>query len=90
MERAGIVLEGTERQQWSFVPFVSVGPLQFGMGRDQVVAALDGDLPSAEVIGKWAVFHLSAGHGQALATYFSASGNLACVAIEARQGPRSP
>ncbi|MFD5032116.1 hypothetical protein ACFWM0_17125 [Streptomyces sp. NPDC058405] len=53
-----------------------------------MVAALDGDLPSAEVIGKWAVFHLSAGHGQALTTYFSASGNLACVAIEARQGPQ--
>jgi hypothetical protein len=30
-----------ERLQWTFVPFKSVGPLRFGMSREQAVAAVD-------------------------------------------------
>jgi hypothetical protein len=85
------VLEETERQQWPFVPLVSVGPLQFGMSRDQVVdhvaAALDA-VPSAEGVGDWVMFSLPTSFSRPLTAYFSASGGLACVAIDACHGPQ--
>ncbi|MFM9500359.1 hypothetical protein ACKI1Q_43175 [Streptomyces galilaeus] len=81
----------TQRQSWPFVPFVSVGPLRFGMSRDQVVdhaaATLDA-VPSAERVGDWVMFSLPTSFSRPLTTYFSVSGGLACVAIDARHGPQ--
>jgi hypothetical protein len=36
------VLPDSERPQWTFDPFVSVGPLRFGMTADETSAALGG------------------------------------------------
>lgn len=86
------MLEETESQQWSFVPFVSVGPLQFGMSRDQVVdhvaAALDA-VPSAEGVGNWVTFSLPTSISRPLTAYFSASDGLACVGADACHGPQT-
>ncbi|MEU1518057.1 hypothetical protein ABZ490_38940 [Streptomyces sp. NPDC005811] len=88
MERAGVAFEESEREQWSFAPFLSVGPLRFGMSRDEVVAALGNELPGVEVPGEWAMFHLPSSRGHAVTTYFAASGTLASVAIDALRGPQ--
>ncbi|GAA1663997.1 hypothetical protein GCM10009733_072200 [Nonomuraea maheshkhaliensis] len=39
------VLPENERQQWTLTPFVSVGPLHFGMSPGEVTAALGGVPP---------------------------------------------
>lgn len=36
------VLPDSERQQWTFDPFVRVGPLRFGMGSGETSAVLGG------------------------------------------------
>jgi hypothetical protein len=85
------LLVETERQRWPFVPLVSVGPLRFGMSRDQVVdqvAAALGAGPNAEKPGDWIIFSDPNSFGRPLTTYFSAAGGLACVAVDARHGPQ--
>ncbi|MGY5052065.1 hypothetical protein ACWDE0_41875 [Streptomyces sp. 900105755] len=42
------VLPDSERQQWIFDPFVSVGPLRLGMTSDEASAALGG-VPAASI-----------------------------------------
>lgn len=88
MRRAGIVLNDEERLQWESVPLLSVGPLRFGMSHDEVVAALGVDHAAVMLTGRWASFHLSTSHGQALTTYYEKPGHLAGMAIDALHGPQ--
>ncbi|WP_234425563.1 hypothetical protein [Streptomyces kebangsaanensis] len=74
--------------QWDFLPFVSVGPLRFGMSHDEVVAALDVEYASLLVPGSLAEFHLPNSGGQALTTYYAAAGRLHGVAVDALHGPQ--
>lgn len=91
MQHAGVVLNDTERLQWDFTPLVSVGPLRFGMSHDEVVAALNSDVPSS-VSDRWGVrqswFHLPTSYGRALTTYYAESGRLSCIAVDALHGPQ--
>jgi hypothetical protein len=85
------LLVETERQRWPFVPLLSVGPLRFGMSRDQVVdqvAVTLGAGPNAETPGDWITFSDPNSFARPLTTYFSAAGGLACVAVDARHGPQ--
>ncbi len=85
------MLVETEKQRWPFVPLVSVGPLPFGMSRDQVVdqvAVTLGACPNAEAPGDWITFSDPNSFARPLTTYFSAAGGLACVAVDARHGPQ--
>jgi hypothetical protein len=85
------LLVENERQRWPFVPLVSVGPLWFGMSRDQVVDQVGATLgagPMAERAGDWVMFSDPMSFKRPLTTYFSASGSLACVAVDARHGPQ--
>ncbi|MEV5172158.1 hypothetical protein AB0L10_13960 [Streptomyces flaveolus] len=88
MRPAGVVLDDAERFQWDFMPFVSVGPLRFGMSHDEVVAALGVEYASVLVPGHSAVFHLPNSGGQALTTYYADAGRLHGVAIDALHGPQ--
>ncbi|UXY28822.1 hypothetical protein [Streptomyces sp. HUAS TT20] len=81
------VLSDNERQQWTFDPFVSVGPLRFGMTSDEASAALDG-VPAAERrhCRPWDVdCHTYSEAG--LKLYFAIEG-LCGVSIDARRGPQ--
>ncbi|WP_436772215.1 hypothetical protein [Yinghuangia sp. YIM S09857] len=84
------VKQDDERQQWVFRPLVGVGPLLFEMDADEVADALDerhaarteqqvsgGLLNSAEDF-----------FGVGVSAFYSSSGRLACVAVDARQGPQ--
>lgn len=81
------VLSESERQQWTFDPFVSVGPLRFGMTSDEASAALGG-VPAAarQHYPRWdVVCHTYSEVG--LKLYFAAEG-LRAVSIDARRGPQ--
>jgi hypothetical protein len=71
-----------ERDHWDFVPLVSVGPLRFGMGSDEALAALDPDWPGDFASVRGAGEMPFAG----VTMYFS--GGLYCVAVDAREGPQ--
>ncbi|MEU0557293.1 hypothetical protein [Dactylosporangium sp. NPDC006015] len=78
-----------DREQWDFVPFVSVGPLRFGMSIDEAEAALGAGL-------EWALLEASGRHPGAgitagclhLVAYFSEEDGLHCVAIDGLMGPQ--
>ncbi|MFE1849888.1 hypothetical protein [Streptomyces sp. NPDC059489] len=79
------VKSDAERLRWEFVPLVSVGPLHFGMPRDQVIDALSAGKPTyskVPVAGGFDFFY-EAG----LTVYYGAQGELACVAVDPFQGP---
>jgi hypothetical protein len=80
------------RTTWSFVPFVNVGPVRFGMDYDEAVAALGGigaitrfdhGSPSERLMRGWAEFY-----EPAVTTYYDESKALACIAIDALRGPQ--
>ncbi|MEU0563221.1 hypothetical protein [Dactylosporangium sp. NPDC006015] len=72
-----------ERDHWVLDPLVSVGPLRFGMSRDEVMATLNAGSGSCSR-GSLGVVVLSYRH---LTAYFRAEG-LYCVAIDALVGPQ--
>ncbi|MGW1910403.1 hypothetical protein ACWCQS_06525 [Streptomyces sp. NPDC002076] len=81
------VLPDRERQQWTFDPFLGVGPLRFGMTSDEACAALGG-VPAAERsrYSGWEIrCHNYSGLGVKL--YFTAE-RLHAVSIDALRGPQ--
>ncbi|MFK0108662.1 hypothetical protein [Streptomyces sp. NPDC091217] len=81
------VLPDSERQQWTLDPFVSVGPLRFGITSDEASAALGG-VPATERERdtRWDVAcHTYSPLG--LKLYFAA-GCLRGVSLDARRGPQ--
>lgn len=79
------VKSDAERLRWDFVPLVSVGPLHFGMSRDQVIDALSAGKSTyskGPVAGGFDFFY-EAG----VTVYYGALDELACVAVDPFQGP---
>jgi hypothetical protein len=78
-----------ERERWVFTPFASVGPLRFGMGHDEVAAALDnaragitrGDPRSGNCVEAQFI-------EIGVTAYYADSSRLAGVAIDALHGPQ--
>lgn len=89
MRRIGVVLEETDRVQWNFIPFATVGPLRFGMSHEEVVGVLGGATPSVRFLSYespgpvWANFH-----EMAVTTYYREPAILSCVAVDALHGPQ--
>ncbi|MET8960536.1 hypothetical protein ABZX69_13705 [Streptomyces sp. NPDC004074] len=79
------VKSDAERLRWVFVPLVSVGPLQFGMSRGQVIDTLStgGPTYSEGSAGSGFDFFYEVG----VTVYYSDQGELACVAVDPFQGP---
>jgi hypothetical protein len=81
------VKKDEERAQWTFNPFVSVGPLRFGMSPDEVAAALNhavagisrGNRPGV-VENQFTEIGVTA--------YYTDSARLACVAVDTLKGPQ--
>jgi hypothetical protein len=82
------VLPDIERQQWTFDPFVSVGPLRFGMTSDEASAALGGVRAGmTQHDSHWDIAcHTYFGMGVKL--YFAADGSLCGVLVDALRGPQ--
>ncbi|MEV6426883.1 hypothetical protein [Nocardia sp. NPDC051463] len=89
------VLDEARRPQWTFTPFVNVGPLQFGMAPAQVREAVDGILTSHVSRGYFGgesriEFELAGmkPFKPAVTTYFDDTVGLACVVVHALSGPQ--
>ncbi|MFQ6326973.1 hypothetical protein ACLMAL_12650 [Nocardia sp. CWNU-33] len=89
------VLDKAQRPQWTFTPFVNVGPLQFGMSPPQVRDAVDGILTTHVSRGypgreSWIRFELAGiePFKPAVTTYFDDTVGLACVVVNALAGPQ--
>ncbi|MGK8511615.1 hypothetical protein ACRS5S_27535 [Nocardia asiatica] len=89
------VLDGAQRPQWSFTPFVNVGPLRFGMTPRLVREAVDGILASHVAWGRLGgesriQFELAGSESfkPAVTTYFDDAVGLACVVVHALAGPQ--
>ncbi|MFD5572397.1 hypothetical protein [Streptomyces cadmiisoli] len=82
------VLPDNERRQWVLDPFVSVGPLRFGMSRSEVSAELGG------IQVNWGVrsAHDGAGHDSysevGLTLHYAAGDQLRAVRVDALGGPQ--
>ncbi|MFF9147167.1 hypothetical protein ACF1BN_20115 [Streptomyces sp. NPDC014861] len=96
-----VVLEGSERDQWRYAPFQTIGPLGFGMSRENAVAAMAGQGFTAKQhnMGSW---HLT-GRTEwrvaffkpqptwsrpAVKCYFVEGAGLTCVLVDGRLGPQ--
>ncbi|WP_234312476.1 hypothetical protein [Streptomyces griseus] len=98
-----VVLGDSEREQWRYVPFRTIGPLDFGMSREDVVAAMarQGFTAEQHNMGGW---H-STGRTQwrvefskpqpqpwrsrpAVKCYFVEGAGLTCVLVDGRLGPQ--
>lgn len=91
------VLAEAHRLAWSFTPLERVGPLEFGMSRDQVQTAVHGALSlCVQGISEhegWAEFWLEQGTGAsfpgpAVTAYYDESIGLAGIAVNALRGPQ--
>lgn len=71
------------RVRWLCDPLVGVGPLRFGAGPDDVGQALNGAVATVSVGTRERWFP-----GAGVAAYFSETGKLACVAVDALKGPQ--
>ncbi|MGW4891371.1 hypothetical protein ACWEQL_03755 [Kitasatospora sp. NPDC004240] len=82
------VLPDSERQQWAFDPFVSVGPLRFGMSSDEASAALGGVRATVrQHDSHWNIAcHTYLRLGVKL--YFVADESLCGVSVDALRGPQ--
>jgi len=88
MGNAGSIFDGQEHTKWSYEPFVKVGPLRFGMTHEEVASELGEPLAACtyrEGIAQNAYF---GGIQPKVFAYYGDSGQLACVAIDARLGPQ--
>lgn len=86
-----VVLEDEQRLQWLFTPLKGVGPLDFGMTREEVKAAVVGVLCASLMTtdGWLSRDHPLTGPWKTNANvYFNDSGRLACIAIDALRGPQ--
>ena len=92
-------LNEVERGLWEVFPLEGIGPLRFGMSHDEVQLAVGGVMAtsislrrSSGPVGS-ATFGLRNGKplrpSLTLSTYFDEAGGLACVAIDARNGPQA-
>ncbi|MEV6357869.1 hypothetical protein [Streptomyces hydrogenans] len=95
------VLEDSERGQWRYAPFRTIGPLVFGMSREDAVAAMaeQGFTAEQHNIGSW---HLTgrtewrvqffqpqqAWSRPAVKCYFVEGAGLTCVLVDGRLGPQ--
>ncbi|MFE7800375.1 hypothetical protein [Nocardia sp. NPDC057440] len=89
------ILDEAQRPQWTFTPFVNVGPLQFGMTPPQIRDAVDGILTSHVFLGHFSresriEFELAGikPFKPAVTTYFDETVGLACVVVHALAGPQ--
>lgn len=90
------VLTEAEREQWTYTPSVSVGPLRFGMSHDEAVEALPGFAASVSVAQhdfdqpKKAEFRNACvpAHATAVTAYYGKTEGLFCVVVDARYGPQ--
>jgi hypothetical protein len=91
----GEVMAAAERERWTYVPSISVGPLRFGMSPAEAAAAL-GDL-TAEFSPVPVDNALKAEFRRtvrpawlrgAVTAYFGESEGLFCVVVDAQSGPQ--
>lgn len=92
------VVDDSDRVQWRYTPFESVGPLRFGMSHEEAGAAMElqgfaGTVSSMHqrhgALVLKAVFRevTAPAYGRAVTVYYRESGGLACVAVDALRGP---
>ncbi|MFD3532638.1 hypothetical protein [Streptomyces sp. NPDC058664] len=95
------VLEDSERDQWRYAPFQTIGPLAFGMSQEDAIAAMAGQGFTAKQhnMGSW---HLTgrtewrveffkpqpAWSRPAVKCYFVEGAGLTCVLVDGRLGPQ--
>jgi hypothetical protein len=89
-----------DRPRWDWLPLERVGPLQFGMDPQQVIAALEGEIPAArnghfpwpvyEKDGVWCLTEDRFDQAGVTAHYWSYQGGptLAAVTVHGRTGPQ--
>ncbi|MEU8002021.1 hypothetical protein AB0B66_12730 [Catellatospora sp. NPDC049111] len=90
------VLDEAERARWTYTPGVGVGPLRFGMSRQEAVAAMDGfvgDVTPAPraVAATWLTrFRVveQRPHRTAVMAFHDGTDGLFCVIIDAARGPQ--
>ena len=83
-----LVKRNDERLQWTFVPLVSVGPLQFSASHDEVVESLDGAMPGSGRQDWRTNTRTEARFGDLGITVYYRDQQLFCVAIDGRSGPQ--
>ncbi|MFD4977513.1 hypothetical protein [Streptomyces sp. NPDC058424] len=78
------IVSDLDRPQWTWVPFKSVGPLQFGQSVDDVAAALGEPVSGWNPNKQWAPFSTLG-----VDTYYRREDlTLAAVAVDACRGPQ--
>ena len=82
------VKHDSERVPWTFVPLVSVGPLRFGAGHDEVVAALGGVAPGSGVGDPHTTGWSEARFTEWGVTVYYSDRRLHCVAVDGLRGPQ--
>ncbi|MFF2147212.1 hypothetical protein [Kitasatospora sp. NPDC058190] len=93
------VVDEAERARWDYTPFVSVGPLRFGMSHNQTVTAMEAEgftSPVLQTESRHGVLTRRAdfrattapGWSTAVRLYYRDSGVLACAAVDALWGPQ--
>ncbi|MFE7394165.1 hypothetical protein [Streptomyces sp. NPDC057582] len=90
-------MNDSDRVQWHYTPFESVGPLRFGMSHEEASAAMElqgftGTVSSMQRHGDLvlqAVFRemTAPAYIRAVTVYYRESGGLACVVVDALCGP---
>jgi hypothetical protein len=97
--RVWSVVDEAERARWDYTPFVSVGPLRFGMSHQQAAAAVEAQgftctglqtEPRHGALTRRADFRAAAAPrwSTAVTVYYRDSDLLACVAVDALCGPQ--
>ncbi|MER8231049.1 hypothetical protein [Streptomyces sp. NPDC094049] len=84
------VLPDRERQQWTFDPFVSVGPLRFGMSSDAAASVLGGARATVRQHYSHGNIACHAYPRMGLKLYFSAGESLCGISVDALRGPQVP
>ncbi|MFJ8062944.1 hypothetical protein [Streptomyces sp. NPDC096142] len=93
------VIVDTERAQWSFVPFETVGPLRFGMNIEEVATAMGAQgfnsthssmtRPHGALVQQAGFRSKDAPlYEETVTTYYRASGDLTAVVVDALCGPQ--
>jgi hypothetical protein len=81
-----------DREQWTFDPFVSVGPLRFGMSPDEVAAALSPAFRSSSLSEQprngTAVHVEDQFADTGVTVYYDRSAQVDGIAIDSRSGPQ--
>ncbi|MET7685648.1 hypothetical protein [Streptomyces sp. NPDC005423] len=91
-------MNNSERVQWHYTPFESVGPLRFGMSHEEADTAMElqgfagiaSSMPQRHgALVLQAVFRetTTPAYTRAVTVYYRQSGGLACVVVDALCGP---